>query len=82
MTTKEEVFLQIKETLIDAFDVDESSIVLSAQLNKDLDLDSIDAIDLVLKLQELTGKKVYPEQFEAITTIEDMVEIVYTLLDD
>jgi len=46
----------------------------------DLDLDSIDAVDLVVKLQEYTGRKIAPAEFKSVRTIGDVVEKVYAQL--
>ena len=50
-----------------------------ANLFTDLDLDSIDAIDMVVYLQKKTGKKFSPEQFKTVRTINDVVEVVYQI---
>ena len=46
----------------------------------ELDLDSIDAVDLVVRLQNLTGKKIQPEEFKQIRTVNDVVDSVEQLL--
>jgi acyl carrier protein len=46
---------------------------------QDLDLDSIDAVDLVVELQKLTGRKIKPEEFKTVRTVGDVVERVYEL---
>jgi acyl carrier protein len=61
------------------FDTPASKITLNADLADDLDLDSIDAVDLVVKLQELTGRKIKPEEFKTVRTVSDVVDRVYEL---
>lgn len=56
------------------------AITMDARLFEDLDLDSIDAIDLVIKLQELTGKKISPKEFKTVRTIGDIVDQVHHLV--
>jgi len=80
MSSKEEIFQHLKSVLVDEFEVDPASIVLTAHLYQDLQLDSIDAIDLVVKVQDYTGKKVKPEDFKNARTIADIVDIVSQLL--
>ena len=58
--TRDDIFAQIKTALVDLFEVDEEAITPEARLYQDLELDSIDAIDLVVHLQKLTGKKIKP----------------------
>ena len=60
MKTKAEVLAEIKKVLIDEFELDEARLVPDAKLFEDLDLDSIDAVDLVVRLQNITGLKVRP----------------------
>lgn len=79
---KEQIFNALKEILIDLFEVSEADIVLEANLYEDLDLDSIDSIDLILKLQEVTGVKVAPDEFKQTRTISDVVDTVFGLLNN
>lgn len=76
---KEEIYAEVRSMLVKLFEVDEADITPEAKLFEDLDLDSIDAIDMVVHLQKRTGKKFAPEQFKAVRTVQDIVEAVYTL---
>ncbi|MEH6545377.1 MAG: acyl carrier protein [Sneathiella sp.] len=82
MMTREEVYLSLSEYLRDLFEVPAKDIAPEARLYEDLDLDSIDAVDLVVKLQDLTGKKIPPEEFKTVRTVDDIVDRVYALLDE
>lgn len=79
---RDEIFTEIKATLVKLFEVDEGDITLDAQLYQDLELDSIDAIDLVVHLQKLTGKKIKPEEFKTVRSVADVVDAVERLLAD
>ncbi|MFH0224852.1 acyl carrier protein [Vibrio furnissii] len=81
-TNKQHVFDQVKEALVELFEVDADDIQPDAHLYQDLDLDSIDAVDLVVHLQKVTGKKIKPEEFKAVRTVDDVVEAVSELLKD
>ena len=59
----------------------EEDITLEARLSEDLDLDSIDAVDLVVKLQEMTGQRIKPDDFKSVRTVQDVVERVYELCE-
>ncbi len=59
--SKEEIFNTIINILEKDFECPKEKLTPNAQLFADLDLDSIDAVDLVVKLQQITGKKVDPE---------------------
>ena len=68
--------------LVELFEVDEEAIIPEARLYQDLELDSIDAIDLVVHLQKLTGKKIKPEEFKSVRSVNDVVDAVERLLAD
>ena len=80
--TREDIFAQIKAALVELFEVDEEAIIPEARLYQDLELDSIDAIDLVVHLQKLTGKKIKPEEFKSVRSDNDVVDAVERLLAD
>jgi len=78
--TREQIFDRLKEILADDFEIELDKLVLEANLFEDLELDSIDAVDLAVKLQEFTEKKISPENFKQIRTIDDVVSAVEELL--
>ena len=80
MQTKEEIFEKIKEILEELFEIDPAEVQLESKLYEELDLDSIDAVDLVLKLKEVTGKMANPEEFKATRTVSDVVDVIHNLL--
>ncbi len=75
-----QILARLRELLADKFEVDPARVTLEADLYNDLDLDSIDAVDLVIKLQEMTGKRIKPEEFRGVRTIGDVVAAVDRLL--
>ncbi len=77
---KEQIFTQIKGHLHQLFEVDPEKITLQSHLYQDLQLDSIDAVDLVVQLQRATGKKIKPEDFKSVRTVGDVVDAVHDLL--
>ena len=77
---KEDIFTELKKILIENFEVKPAAVTLNANLYEDLDLDSIDAIDLVVAIQELTGKKIKPEEFKTVHTVADVVSATEMLL--
>jgi len=64
------------------FEIPAERINLDARLYEDLDLDSIDAVDLIVKLSELTGRKIKPEAFRSVRTVSDVVICVEATLAD
>ena len=80
--TKDQVLSEICKVLVDTFELEESEVNANSNLYTDLDLDSIDAVDLVVTLQEMTDKKVDPESFKKIRTVQDVADAVYDLLQE
>ncbi|MGH8307421.1 MAG: acyl carrier protein [Gammaproteobacteria bacterium] len=76
----QDVFQTLKDTLVEQFELDPAKVTPDARLNEDLDLDSIDAVDLIIKLQELTGRKVSPEDFKGVRTVGDVQRVIEKLL--
>jgi acyl carrier protein len=78
--TKDEIFHWIVNTLHEMFEIDKAAITPQSNLYTDLDIDSIDAVDLAVKLKELTGKRLSPEIFKTVRTVEDVTVAVVNLL--
>jgi acyl carrier protein len=78
--TRQEIFATLSEYLQEMFEVPADKVTAEAKLFEDLDLDSIDAVDLVVRLQNLTGRKIKPEQFKTVRTVGDVVDRVHDLL--
>lgn len=79
---REQVFEQVQNALVELFELDVADIQLETNLYKELDLDSLDAVDLVVYLQKLTGKKIKPDEFKMVRTVEDIVNAVEDLLKE
>lgn len=82
MVTKEEIFAFIKRTFVEEFEIEAQAVSLEADLNGDLDIDSIDAVDLMVILKNHTGKKLDPEVFKQVRSVGDIVDAVYDLVND
>lgn len=80
MVDKNAIFEHVATTLAELFDIDRASIHLHSHLGDDLDVDSIDAIDLVVELKKYVGKKLSPEDFKSVRTVEDIVNAVADLM--
>lgn len=79
--TKDDIFQRIVQILQDTFDIDAQRITLESKLHDDLDIDSIDAVDLIVQLKPLVGKRLNAEAFKAVRSIQDVVDAVYLLAD-
>lgn len=80
MDTREEVLANIKTMMVELFEINADAIKPEARLYEDLDFDSIDAVDMIVRLKEITGKNVKPDEFKSARTIGDVVEVVYNML--
>ncbi len=77
---KEQIFLQVRDYMVSLFDVPKEAVTLDSDLQSDLDLDSIDAVDLIVKVQEFIGQKIKPEVFKTVRTVGDVVDRIYDLV--
>jgi acyl carrier protein len=78
--TREELLQKIKDILTEEFEIDKDAIVPEANLYQDLELDSIDAVDLLVKMKSFIPGKIDPESFKKAVTIQDVVDILYPLI--
>jgi acyl carrier protein len=77
--SKEDIYPMMVDMLHEMFELDKSKITLDADLYADLDIDSIDAVDLAVKLKEITGKRLQPEVFKNIRTVQDVINALAAL---
>ena len=80
-SSKEDIFNELKTILVDDLEIPEAEIKESSNLFTDLDLDSIDAVDIAVIMQRYTDKKLPPEEFKKIQTIDDVVNAVWNLMN-
>jgi acyl carrier protein len=78
--TREDVFAHLRDILVELFEIDPDKITPESNLYTDLDIDSIDAVDLVIKLKDYTGQKIQPQQFKHVRTVNDVVDAVVAIL--
>ena len=78
--TYEQIYQLLSDNLQELFDIDAGKIKPEARLYEDLDIDSIDAVDLIIKMRQLTGKRVEPEMFKSVRTIDDVVKALEAAL--
>jgi acyl carrier protein len=76
----EDILLRLKDVLRETFEIDPSRVNPDAHLFTDLELDSIDAVDLAIQVQDMTGMRIKPEDFKNVRTVGDVVATVRTLL--
>lgn len=79
---KQQIFDRLKKALAEDFDIKEEQLVPEARLYEDLNLDSIDAVDLIVKLKSMLPKNLNPEIFKKVRTIQDVVDAIDTTLNE
>ncbi|RFP14549.1 acyl carrier protein [Duganella sp. BJB475] len=72
--SKDQLQTCVIDLLVEMFELDKANLSADSNLYADLDIDSIDAVDLAVKLKQLTGKRLQPEVFKTIRTIGDVVD--------
>ena len=82
MTEQETIYQEVCGLLTRLFEIDPQDITPDARLYEDLELDSIDAVDMIVHLQKKTGKKIKPETFKSVRTVQDVVDAVAQLLHE
>lgn len=80
MTQQDTIYQEVSALLIKLFEIEPQAITPDARLYEDLELDSIDAVDMIVHLQKKTGKKIKPETFKSVRTVQDVVDAVAQLL--
>lgn len=78
--TKEELLKKCQEILHETFDIPLEKITPSSRLYDDLDIDSIDAVDLIVRMKPMVGKRLTPDAFKAVRTVQDVVDALHTLI--
>lgn len=78
--SKDAIFTHLKTILEEQFEVPSDAIHQDAQLYEDLDIDSIDAVNLLIELKPLTKTKVSIENFHEVRTVGDVVDAVHDFL--
>lgn len=80
MTEQHTVYHEVAALLVKLFEIDPDDIKPESRLYEDLELDSIDAVDMIVQLQKKTGKKIVAEEFKAVRTVQDIVDAVERLM--
>ncbi len=78
---KDDIFRELKNIMHELFEINPDAIQLDSNLYEELDIDSIDAVDLISNLQTMTGRKFNPEEFKSVRLVSDVVNVIYTALN-
>ena len=77
---KQQNFQRVAAILEESFAIDAARVVPEARLGEDLDIDSIDAVDLIVQLKPLLGGNLRPEAFKAVRSVQDVVDVVHAMM--
>lgn len=77
MKSKDEILSIVRDILVREFEFEPDAIKLESHLVDELDLDSIDAIDLAVRLEQKSGHAFDEEELRALQTVGDIVDLVY-----
>jgi acyl carrier protein len=81
MQSRDEIFATLQAALVELFELEAERVTLEANLYQDLEIDSIDAVDLIDHIKRQTGKKIAAEEFKAVRTVGDVVEAVFQVVN-
>jgi len=81
MQTRDEIFATLRTAMVELFELDAERVTLTANLYQDLEIDSIDAVDLIDHIKRQTGKKIAAEEFKSVRSVSDVVDAVYRLVN-
>ncbi|MDO1509335.1 MULTISPECIES: acyl carrier protein [unclassified Neisseria] len=74
--TEQEIRQILTDALVNLFEIESERIQPETNLYEDLEIDSIDAIDLIDYIKRQTGHKLLAEDFRSVRTVEDVVQAV------
>ena len=75
-------FEKVKEVIVNAANIDEDKIKLNASLENDLGLDSLDAVELGMALEEEFGLTIDEDKLASFKTVEDIVNFIDNAKED
>lgn len=79
MSAYETIYARLQTILVEMFELERDKVTPGAHLYDDLGIDSIDAVDLIVRLRDEIGQKVAPETFKEIRTVDDVVRALEAL---
>ncbi len=79
MHSHDETFERVRATLVELFDIEPGDVTPQARLFEDLEIDSIDVVDLMDHVRRFTGRKVTAEDFRSVRTVGDLADVIQRL---
>lgn len=79
--TQADMLREIQKLMKELFEIDPATVQMDTRLVEDLDLDSIDAVDMIVHLQNMVGSRIKPDDFKAVRTVGDVVDVLMALVE-
>ena len=79
---REQILSMVKTILVNEFEIDEVDIVPETNIYEELDIDSIDVVDLVVRLRAETGRSIEPDNFKQVRTIDDLLDALDKVINN
>lgn len=76
------IFDEVKEILAEQLDIDPETIEMTSNLQTDLEADSLDAIDIVMSIEDQYGIEVPDSVIENMRSVEDIVSFIENNVED
>lgn len=80
--TAEEVIAELNRIFVEQFELDPGSVVPDARLREDLDLDSLDAADMLVLIEKKFGIRMDDELVRTFRTVGDIHGYVHRLVEE
>ena len=79
---KEDILARIASIMEETFEIDPARVTPQAKLYDDLEIDSIDAVDMIVQLKPIVGRRLEPDAFKSVRTVADVVDALYGMLNN
>ena len=73
MSSKDEIYANVKSIIIDLLGVNEEKISMEARFREDLEADSLDLVELIMAFEDKFGGEISDEDAQKITTVGEAV---------
>ena len=74
--TKEEVIAKVNEFMIEEFELEKSMLLPDANLRDDLDIESLDFVDIAVEIEKEFGFKIKGEEMVDVRTLDDLYKYI------
>ena len=70
------VFEKVREIIVEQLNVEESDVTMDTHLMKDLEADSLDAVEIIMAIEDEYGIEIPDEDAEKFQSVSDLVKFV------